>query len=97
MGFYDFFKGECPNCNCQLDSYNGRVFGDIQTKMFCSESNRTNYFREFRPGDHVPFSPYKSTNLTKTKTIPIGTTTCCDTAISAIFDGDLLIKYVVSK
>ena len=90
MGVYDFFKGECPGCDSKIDKHpiHGDC-GDIQTKHFiCTDGD---CFREFYPGQRVPFAP--ATNLV------IGRTCCCDVLIKAVFDHDLLMGYhlVVGK
>lgn len=87
MGVYDFFKGQCPNCGKGIDHHPefGRC-GDIQTKFFIF-AGYEDCFREFFPGDRVPFSP--GGNLI------IGRTCCCKTIIKAEFQDDLLIGYHV--
>jgi hypothetical protein len=90
MGIYDFFKGTCPHCGDQIDSYNGQKCGSIQTKMFWPVPEHC--FRDFMPGERVPFAPPDYM-----KRFCVGTTACCDTLIDAIFEEDLLVRYEVSK
>jgi len=87
MGVYDFFKGKCPNCGNQIDSFCGKECGDIQTKLFITDNY--NSFRSFRPGDNVPFSLGK-------ECVQIGKTACCRTDINVHFDGTKITKYSVS-
>ncbi len=87
MGIYDFFKGKCPHCDGNIDEYDGEPYGDIQTKMFWPQPSAC--FRSFWPGGKLPFAP-------PIKRICIGKTSCCDTMIDAIFEGDTLLRYEVT-
>jgi hypothetical protein len=85
MGVYDFFKGQCPNCPKTLDDHSEfGICGDIQTKYFITDES---CFREFFPGNKVPFAPGEN--------FIIGRTCCCNTIIKACFDGDKLLEYTV--
>ena len=90
MGVYDFFKGPCPKCGGNVGDYKGEESGDIQTKMFDPVPEDGACFRSFSPGDTLPFAP-------PTKRQCIGETACCGTKIDAIFDGDKLVKYEITK
>jgi hypothetical protein len=88
MGVYDYFKGACPKCNGQIDHKDGKSYGSIQTKLFNPVPTLRGCGRTFKPGKIVPFAPRR--------TIYIGETCCCNTPINAIFEGNLLKKYVVA-
>ena len=85
MGIYDFFKGKCPSCFKQIDNHpEFGICGNIQTKYFIDYSN-DECFRNFYPGDKVPFAPGKN--------LIIGRTCCCNSLLKAIFNNDILVKY----
>ena len=86
MGVYDFFKGSCPHCGKGIDHHPefGKC-GDIQTKFFITGDDPC--FREFRPGQRVPFPPECD--------LIIGRTACCKTIIGAEFRDDLLVGYFI--
>lgn len=89
MGVYDFFKGTCPNCKHELDEHPkyGKC-GDIQTKVFIDyNQEETECFRDFKPGCKVPFAPKHN--------FIIGRTCCCNTLLSAIFEGNTLLRYEI--
>lgn len=94
MGIYDFFKGECPNCGKQIDEYNGKSIGEIQTKIF-HPTNKI-CFRKFIPGNRVPI-PKSQNTIDFSRPVNIGETACCSTKIDAIFDGDVLVKYQITQ
>lgn len=88
MGVYDFFKGQCPKCDHNIDHHpEFGVCGDIQTKYFITD--HTECFRDFYPGKKVPFAPQNN--------FIIGKTCCCNTLIKACFDKNILAKYEIAS
>lgn len=77
MSVYDYFKGECPHCHCQL-------CGELQTKVFIKRT--FDAFQSFYPGDTMPNEP--PSNI-----IAIGPTQCCKRIIFVGFYRTLLLNY----